>query len=349
MRDSKLSALILKKGREILKLIVGSIAVLFLLYAINATGKFFYESAKDNILLTCAELEDAEGTIETVLLGTSLMHVGMDGQTLSEELDSTCFNLATSSQPVSGSYYLLEDTIKRNPVQRVFLGVGVNTFVSASENRDTSAKVRVMKMIQSYSGKLRFLMDSAEVKEWESLIFCTARTSDILDLESVKNNVTYKLSDDFKNRIQYENARYDYYGMGSESNDEVFVGKLKGKKVASNNVWGREKIVEENVEYIRKMAELCEEKGIEFSIVVFPHAECFAEKQGDLSDMDLFLEELCEEIDAGLYDYNFTAQSDIYEILTGEMFMNGKHLNHTGAVQFAKQLAQDYKKHTISS
>lgn len=343
MRDSKLSALILKKIREIFRLVVGAAAVLFLLYAINATGKFFYESVKDNILLTCAELEDAEGTIETVLLGTSLMHVGMDGQTLSEELDSTCFNLATSSQPVSGSYYLLEDVIKDNPVERVFFGIGVNTFVSSSENRDTYAKVRAMKMIQSYSGKLRFLMTSAEPKEWESLIFCTARTDDLLDLETIKQNVDYKLSDDFKNRIQHENARYDYYGMGSESNDEVFAGKLKGKKIAANNVWNRDKIVEENVEYIRKMAALCEEKGIEFCIVVFPHAECFAEKQGDLADMDLFLEELCEEIGARLYDYNMTARSDIYDTLQVEMFMDKKHLNHAGAVQFAKLLAKDYK------
>lgn len=343
MRDSKGLRWICDRGKEILKLAAGLLAISFLLYGINESGKFLYESARDNILLACAELEDSEGTIETVLLGTSLMHVGMDGQTLGEELDSTCFNLATSSQPVSGSYYLLEDVIKDNPVERVFFGIGVNTFVSSSENRDTSAKVRVMKMIQSYSGKLRFLMTSAEPKEWESLIFCTARTDDLLNLETIKQNVDYKLSDDFKNRIQHENARYDYYGMGSESTSKVFDGKIKGNKIPSNNIWSRDKIVEENVDDIRKMAALCEEKGIEFSIVVFPHAECFAEKQGDLADMDLFLEELCEEIGAGLYDYNMTARSDIYDTLQVEMFMDKKHLNHAGAVQFAKLLAKDYK------
>lgn len=327
---------------NLIKILSCILCVTFFLHGINRIGKFLYESARDNILLTCADLEETQGTIETVLLGTSLMQVGMDARTLGEELDSVCFNLASSAQPVSGSYYLLKDVIKRNPVKRVFFGVGVNSFVTDSKERSTTAKVKALKLIRSYIGKACFLISTAKPEELESLVFCPARVDNTLDLSYIKKNVEYKCSLDFKDRISYPSAEFLYYGMGTEGKEEVFSGKYN-REVPSDNIWNRENLVSDNLSYMKKMAALCKNKGIEFNIVVFPHAACFVPGQGDLSDMDDFINEFARENGAGLYDYNVTAKPDIYEIIPDSSFMDVKHMNHTGAVTMAHLLAEDYR------
>lgn len=174
--------------KNMIKVLSCIICVCVFLHGINQIGKFLYESARDNILLICEDLKEAEGTIETVLIGTSLMQVGMDARTLGEELDSTCFNLASSAQPVSGSYFLLKDVVKRNPVKRVFFGVGVNSFVTDSKDRSTTAKVKALKLIQSYIGKACFLMATAKPEELETLIFCPARVKNTLDFSFINSN-----------------------------------------------------------------------------------------------------------------------------------------------------------------
>ena len=331
----------MRSFKEPVKALAGVLAVLAFLWGINEVGKFLYEPAKDNILLACEDREDAEGIIETVLLGTSLMHVGMDAVTLGEELGTTCMNLATSAQPASGSYYLLKDVLRKNPVKQVFFAVGVNNFFSESENKSTSAKVRVLKMLESPLNKARFLFAEAQPSEWEVLLFCPARTDNTFDLAYIRRNVEYKLSEDFKERKSYKGAEYTYYGMGSESSDAVFSGEFEGE-LQSNNVWNRKEIVEENVTYMKKMAKLCQDNGVEFAFVVFPYAEGIAGKQGDLSDMDAYMEELAAETGSRLFNYNVTAYPNIYQIFPDSSYMDAKHLNHTGAVDMARLLATDH-------
>lgn len=329
--------------KNIIKILASVLCVVIFLQGINELGKFFYESAKDNIHLTCADLKETEGTIDTLLLGTSLMQVGMDAVTLGEELDSTCFNLASPAQPISGSYVLLKDMIKRNPLKRVFWGGGVNSFVGDSKGRSLTAKVKTLKLIQSYLGKAEFLLRTANADELEPLIFCPARVDNTLNFEYIKKNVKYKLSQDFKERIPYPTAEFHYYGMGTEGKEKSFSGKYN-KKVPLENVWDRERLVESSLSYIRKMAELCRKNGVEFNIVIFPHAECLIPQQGDLADMDAFLEEFAEENGIGLYNYNVTMCPDIYELLPDTSYADVKHVNHTGALTMTHLLAEDYKK-----
>lgn len=131
--------------------------------------------------------------------------------------------------------------------------------------------------------------------------------------------------------------------MGTEGKEKVFSGKYN-KKIPLENVWDRERLVESSLSYIRKMAELCRKNGVEFNIVIFPHAECLIPQQGALADMDAFLEEFAEENGIGLYNYNVTMRPDIYELLPDTSYADVKHVNHTGALTMTHLLAEDYTK-----
>lgn len=287
-----------------------------------------------------ADLKEHEGTIETAILGTSLIHRGLDAVTLGKELNSTCFSFASPAQPVSGSYYILKDALKRNPIKQVFFGVGVTSFMTDSGERSTTSKVKTLKLIRSLTGKANFILSVAEPKELETLAFCPARVKNTLDFETIRKNIRYKTSDLFQRRKSYPSANLKYYGMGTEGQRKTFSGKYN-KPAAEDNIWDRERIVENNISYMKKMAEMCRKEGVEFNLVVLPLAECFSEKQGDLTDMDAYLEEFAEEIGAGVYNYNHTSRTDIYEQIPVSYYADVKHMNHKGASAMARLLAAD--------
>lgn len=330
--------------RNFKKILLRFLLIVLFIVLIDRVGHYLYESVGDNTYFTIDELKEVDGTIETLLLGTSLMQRGMDPAIISETLDTTCFNLASSAQPIAGSYYLLKDQINRSPIERVFMGVSVKSFVSDEDSKSTTSKLRAFDLIRSPLIKWQFLTEIAEPGEYERFLFFPARVEKVVGLSAMIRNVKYRQTAAYQNRISYPGAPFEYYGMGFQSNVEAYDGSQAKNVIPETSVWAREKILDENISYLKKMAELCQENNVELNIVVFPHVEDYATKQGNLADMDDYLRDFCTEIGANLYNYNYTARPDIYRILPNEYFMDRKHLNTTGAAQMAGMLCQDYQK-----
>lgn len=329
--------------RSFKKILLRFMVIVLFVALIDRVGHYLYESVGDNTYFTIDELKEVDGSIETLLLGTSLMQRGMNPEIISTELDTTCFNLASSAQPIAGSYYLLKDQISRNPIERVFMGVSVKSFVSDEDSKSTTSKLRAFDLIQSPLIKLQFLTEIAEPGEYERFLFFPARVEKVVGLSAVIRNVKYRQTEDYRNRISYPGAPFEYYGMGFQSNLEEYDGAEAGKVIPETSVWSREKILDENITYLKKMGEICRENGVELNIVVFPHVEDYAEKQGNLADMDEYVQDFCAGIGANLYDYNYTARPDLYQILPNEVFMDRKHLNTSGAAKMAEMLCRDYR------
>lgn len=327
--------------RSFRNIVLSVAAVLVFVLVLNKVSCYLYQSARDNIILMKADLEESRGTVETLLLGTSLMDQGGDAPAISQELDTLCYNLASAAQPLTGSYYLLKDQVKHNPIKRVFLGMSVKSLVSGSDARNTSAKRRVYELMLSPVSKLSYLYAVAEPGEYEQFLLYPARVENLWQISSIKRNIAYKRSEDFRNRVSHRRAAYTYYGMGFQSSEEVYV-PAQPEERDSSIYWDRDNLVDENVEYFLKISEFCREKGIELNVVVFPHTEETAMLQGDLADMDAYMEEVCRENGMGLYNYNYTSCEGIYDLLSDECFQDAKHLNRFGAEKFAELLCADY-------
>lgn len=320
----------------------GCVIILFLVL-LNGAGHFLYESVTDGTYFSVQELKEKQGSIETILIGTSLMQRGINPDIVSEALDTTCFNLGSSAQPLAGTYYLLKDQLDRNPVERVFMTVSVKSFMSDEDSKSTTAKLRVFDLIQSPVIKLQFMTDVGETAEYERFLFFPARVEDKISAKIIKRNISYRQSEEYENRMVFPGAFLKYYGMGFMSNEQEYNNSHAKGKIVTGSVWNRENILEENLSAIRKIADICREKGVEFNLVVLPHSEEYASKQRDLSDMDVYLEELCKDMGAGLYNYNYTAYEGIYEYVDNSCFMDRTHLNAYGATRMADLLCRDYQ------
>ncbi len=323
--------------------IVCRIAVLLaFVLIVNKVSRYMYESRTNPLIFVREELKETKGTVDTILLGTSLVAWGLDPAVISEELDAVCFNMGTESQPISGAYFLLKDQIKNNPIKRVFLGVGVTGMVQ-DNNTLVGRRLAILDRMFSPLVKTEYMLTDGTFRDFEQFFLYPTRVENRLNFQFVERNITYKQSEDFQNKVPPSYARWKYAGMGFKYNEQVYDGSFDAEKLRKNGIWDRDNIEERSVEYITKMAELCKKNDIDFNIVIFPHAYEYAKLQGDLSDMDAYFEEFCQELDVGLFDYNYTAYEGIYDILPDEYYWDRKHLNKDGAAAIARLLCSDYK------
>ena len=325
--------------RNFSKILAGLALLVLLLIGADRVGRMFYESAMDSVIFTREELKEAEGTIETLLVGNSLIHWGMDPHIVEEKLDTICFNMGSSAQSIAGSYYIIKDQLEKNPVNRIFLALSVQLLLTDEEVTD--ARLPVWDRLMTNKVKLEYLLSEAEPKEWEQFLFYPCRVDNVLNFTQIERNVSYKKTELFKARQTFPGAKYTYYGKGFETRRRSFDGETV-EHLWSYGIWDETRIKEKNVEYLNKIVDLCGEKNVELNFIVFPHAKEFADMQGDLSAMDQYLTEFCKKTKTGLYNYNYTAYEGVYEIFTEKHFQDQKHFNLRGSELFTEMLCDAY-------
>lgn len=331
---------------HIIKKVVPRVLILILfILALNRVTRYAYESPESNTPFTMQDERQVKGTVDTIAIGTSLVHLGVDPEILDEELECTSFNLGSSAQPIAGSYYLLKDQVLNNPIKRVFLGfntVGLN--LKREESDKVPSKLGIFDRIMSPLVRAEFVLDLVEFPYYEKFFFYPTRIKKFSNLKAVKENIAYKRSEAYKAQISPEGVLNSYHTMGHETTDVSKYLEGEQPKMPGKAKWDREDIEAENIEYMRKIGEYCQKKGVECNIVIMPMAEPCAKKQGDLTDMDQFFQEICDEVGANLYSFNYTSCENVYDFLPNECFYDGKHLNKKGAEAFTKLLAEEYKK-----
>lgn len=325
--------------RNFKKIIPRILLITVFLMVFEGAVHFVYRGADNNIDYTVRDLKKSKGQVETVLLGTSLVHWGINGQVLGETIDSTTFNLATSAQPLDVSYYLLKDIVKRNPVKRVFLGIHATTMLN-DYNDNIAIRQGAYDRILSPVGKLEYVLKTADWGEHEQYLFYATRVKNILTWEKAKANVKYKLSEDYKNNIPPEGQEYIYLGMGDESTEMAYDGSYDKKKLGKQSVWKRKRILELNSEYLQKIGEFCEKKGIELNIVVMPMTWEYTRLMGDMDDMHDYFQDFCDKNNASLFDFN--RYEGIYDHLTSDCYQDKKHLNLKGSKVLGRLLGEWY-------
>ncbi|MDO4336679.1 MAG: hypothetical protein Q4C91_01155 [Eubacteriales bacterium] len=326
--------------RSFKKILVRIVILAAFLIVFDKAVRFVYQSPGENIIYTKNDLKESKGEVETLILGTSLAHWGVNGGVLGELLDSTTFNLATSAQPLEGSYYFLRQQLKDNPLERVFLGVHATSLIN-NYDENTALKEGIFDRLSSPLLKAEYLLRTADTKEYEQYLFYAARVENVMTWEKAKRYVKYKLSDDFRNNIPPEGQKMKYMGMGDENTQAVYDGSFDDESLGDDAIWAREKVYETNEIYLQKIADLCSENGVELNLFVTPMTWEFTRLMGDLDDMHEYLEEFAEKNNANLFDAN--QYEGIYEIFTDDCYQDKKHFNAKGAEKFSELLAKWYQ------
>lgn len=327
--------------RSFKKILPRILLIVTFLCILNTGARFVYESVRNTVVYTRHDLKETKGEIETIVLGTSLAHWGINSNVLGEVIDSTTFNLATSAQPLSGSYYLLKDQVEVNPVKRVFLGIHVPSLINDMDEQGIEIREGIYDRMLSSKVKLEYMLNNAKPYEYERFLFYPARVENVLNPKVAKRNITYKFTEDFRNNIgPSDQMEYEYQGNGNENTDNIYDGSFADTELGEDATWKRSKVLEVNEDSLQKIADLCNKEDIELNLVVTPMTWEFTKLMGDLEDFHDYLQEFCEKNNAALYDFN--QYENVFEVFTNEYYQDKKHFNSKGAEKFATLLGEWY-------
>lgn len=323
------------------KILLRILLIVGFLCIVNKGSRFLYDSPTNISGYAIRDIQEHKGEVDTLLLGTSLMHWGVNGQVLEEKIGGTVYNLATSAQSICSSYYLLKDQTDINPIKKVFMGIHAISLINDTDGY-ISVREGIYDRIQIPINKLSYMLETAEMREYEQYLFFPTRVKNLLDFGRVKDTIIYKLGDAYKNNESPQDAELVYQGMGDENTYVEYDGSFDDEKLGDDAIWNRDNIIPENVYYLEKIAAFCRENDIELNFVVVPPTWEFTKLMGDLEDFHEYLLGYCEKYGAGLYDFN--KYKGIFDILTDDCYQDKKHLNARGSEIFAGLLGDWYLK-----
>lgn len=322
--------------RNIRKIGIRILLILAVVIVFEKVIDYVYRPHTETAIYTMMDREKVEGTIETLLCGPSTAQRGYVPEFINKEMDTVSFNVGTSQQNLDGTYHLIRSVADTNPVETVFLGISPDLL--RKDKRPVLAKALVYDRLSGSKAKLSYLIDCCPMEEWPYLALYSTRVKDYFDTEFVKENLEYKSSEDYKAGKSKDGT---YQGMGMyavttayDKEDVTYLEKREAQFQADN-------LNQNNVAYLEKIIEYCNENNIELVLVYIPIHGTAINWAGDISTVHDYYTNLANEYDITFFD--FTYYKNLKTEFGREKFESAKHLNKEGAEDFTELLMEVYK------
>ena len=330
-----------------------------LLYGVNEllAEKWWYPMFTESPAYQYRELYETDlSDLQAVFLGTSHMEMAVNPMQIYKEKGFVTFNLASSSQPAEGSYYVLEEIFRLSNPRYVFFDVG-KLFSSSGY----TAYRLLFENLQWGLPKLKFIkkwaMLTDEEKRLERLI---SAFFPLLEYHDRWENLTEQ---DYINEAGKRHYyRKGYYLRPTIGNTDLITAERMNweaeqryqKTIRSTVIEnGEETTTEKNSkgtynpvisngdqEMIVKIAELCQRHGAQLVLVKIPSIRFPQKYLGAWTQLRSDkTKELAELLNVEFYDllYDYDLGLDWEK----DTFDNGMHLNYSGAMK-ATRFFEEY-------
>ncbi|MBN1069066.1 hypothetical protein DVW02_13880 [Clostridium botulinum] len=326
--------------RVILFILVFIIINNFLIFVICPKGNY----SRSTILEMYSEKEN----IDVAFSGSSYSIKGINPYIMDEELQSNTFCYGFSAQIYIGTYYSLKELFKYHNPKTIVLNTDLESYTR--EKEDTMAYIPNFLYMKLSFDKLKFYLDSSKQGgSYINKLFLWPEYH-VKSLKEIPNSIKAKLNPNYANYPQeeqleeYKNKKYGYIGKGF-----VNVDPNDPKNVLNDNKLGKmerkstdlSKINENNVEYFKKIVDLCKENNAGLILVHFPLPtyRIFNEKNYFKFDEEIY--RIAKENGIEYYNYNLI-KPELFKSKT-EYFQDYAHLNATGSEIFSKSFAKFLK------
>lgn len=305
--------------------------------------RFAYQDQKNVFPYIQKELRENTGKIDTLFCGTSTTYRSFSPQIWDSEMGGCSFNIGTAAQPTESGYYLIEQEIKRNPVERVFLGISPKTMTR--HNFFIESKERVFNLLDSTSMKLKYLWDTCSLEEALYMVYYPVRVDDYirpLVRGEVQQSILYKLSQAYKDKI-YPGEGYlgkGFFGGEARYKEE----KYTYIKPNFDKNWGERRIATKEAEALHKVIQYCQEQGIEVIMVYPPISGEEVKDYGNVEVIHDYFEQYAKQYNIQFWDFSF--YKNLKEEYSNDMFKDKGHMNRAGGEQFSNKLIEIYQAYT---
>jgi hypothetical protein len=281
-----------------------------------------------------------EDEIDAIYVGSSTTEVFLDPDVIDPVLGTDSFNLALGQGTPGASLDTLEAVLARrgSSLKRVVLGVSYNDIVTeeSAASRVAMAQARGIGQLPGYkvAQLWHVAADPAFVNRPVSLGALAPWTILGVDPDEVGGNVSRRLSGmSAEESAEVYTPEEHYMGRGFSTNTSE---KMHEDNLSDDEVVGG--MTEDARERITRIAEVCEENGIELDVIVPPlptyrivmYGDTYVENMGEVK-------RICESHGGHYLDFNL--QRDFWSEFSEDDFWDNAHFDLAAATRYSEQVA----------
>ena len=279
----------------------------------------------------CIQLHDFYGlkdhTVDVLFIGSSHVYYSVNTCMLYEDYGIASYLLASPGQPVWISYYFLEEALKtQSPKLVVFdictlyqkaADVGASSWPSLISMKPSVTKWNAIRAVNSEGKQLD------AVGAFFSFPYYHTRYDELT-------------KQDFYNtkRVRYNGYKPEFSRISKEELKE-WEGVDRTEFAKIGTITGRTET------YLRRLIELCRDRGILLLLVNAPYVNHTSEKQQAYN----YIRTIAEEYGVPFLDANYDSRISVDN---ARDFFEPSHLNYAGSLKYTKYLAQTLNEYGLS-
>ncbi|MCD8336647.1 MAG: hypothetical protein LUD18_05100 [Lachnospiraceae bacterium] len=270
---------------------------------------------------------------DDIIVGTSHGKMGIDPDTMEEITGRSAHNACVGGEYGIDVYYLTKLAIEKQDPTRIIYEIGPGYFVT--EKEEGNNYLLFYHEFPLSLTKAEYFFDCIAQTNFRTVLFPWYEYSLSYELPRVADTLTQKLTGDYSvDSLKSDSQEYHESGF-----IERYAVDTSALQLTVPNLFTLDALVEENMVYLEKTIDLCEENGIEFVAVITPIPAATLGTWWDnyMEAYDYFAEFFAEKGITCLNfntDYYFEASHEIEDFTDYDGHMNGD-----AAREFSKVLA----------
>ena len=273
--------------------------------------------------------EQTAGQYTLLFMGDSDGMASFNPNVFLEETGIQSYNLAGVKNTSESEYYLLEQELKRNPVDDVILQVGIETFTRDYELEHGDGNTATAMRITNVFERIRFLAKTTSLDGW---------------LDTYSQMLTYGILCWGRNLTGNKESNYNGNLKGwhkLNSNDRSITKEQAQKSFNLESINSRFR--DDRVNEFENIINLCKEYGVNVTVIMVPMAGSYLWKISNCDEIRDKIDEICVDNEVEFVDFNlYKRRYDLFK--DDSSFKDSIHTSEEGAEQFTKILAEVYEK-----
>lgn len=292
--------------------------------------------------------------IDNLFIGSSHVYCSLNPAILDELNGKNNYNMASNSQKLNGSYYVLREVDKKQKLEHVYL----ETFYLLSTGADGEYKNADVLYFDWHNSdcmkpslnRLEYKLTMSRPENYPETFLNFLRYRDrLFDVDYVIEQIKCKNSEEYLTRTMnghYRDKGYYY------SEDETQPDRLYTQDVT---ILDEEPLTQDAEKYLRKIIEYCQKNGMEITLYSAPFHELLHYSTQNYGAYIQQISDIADEYGIEYYDFNL-CKSEYLDLQSLDNYKDLGHLNVKGAEKFTKLFAevmqnnvQDNQKYFYSS
>lgn len=324
-------------------------AVIFVIVfiMINYALTFAFVPKGNNTRMTMREMYSQKENMDVAFVGASLSERDINPYIMDKELGVKTFDYAFPSQMFIGTYYSLKELFDYQKPKLVVLTAEQTNFTTKGEK--PLVYLSTAPYMKSFFNEAQYYFaSSAQDGSYLDRLF-PWRGYHVDSIQNLVKNIYGKLESTYTNYPEagqveaFANNKSGYIGKGavkvnpSDSKGTINYDNMKG----SHDTRNISDIQEKNMEYLKKISELCKANNCKLILLTPPAPVFQVLRVKNYFEFYNEIAKIAKDLNIEYYDYNLI-KPELFKSKE-DYFSDGEHLNSQGAEAFSESLANFLK------